>query len=278
VLPEFSTTVSETKEEALDCLDRIKGARVVAGGTDLLVRMRRGEPGGHLVDVTGIGELKELSRQGDRIHIGAAVNHGRISRDAEVQQCAGSLSLACGWVGSPQIRNMGTIGGNLVNASPAADSIPPLLIHDATVTLESRCGKRDVTVSGLIIGPYRSDTRRGELLTSVTAKVLPGYREGYRRVAKRAAWAVSRLSIAWAVKEAEGVFHDVKLAVGSCTPMPFRPENVETFLRGREISDAVIAGAIDLIVEEIFRVSGTRPSFVYKIPVLRGLLERILRG
>jgi carbon-monoxide dehydrogenase medium subunit len=173
---------------------------------------------------------------------------------------------------------MGTLGGNLVNASPAADSIPPLLIHNAKVMLESAAGLRRVPLEEFIVAPYRTSIRSDELLTRIEIKSCEGYREGYRRVAKRAAWAISRLSVAWAIKEEEGGFTDVHLAIGSCTPMPFRPRGAEQFLRGREKDPRVISEAVDMIISGIRQESGERPSFVYKIPVLKALLNGILKG
>jgi CO/xanthine dehydrogenase FAD-binding subunit len=173
---------------------------------------------------------------------------------------------------------MGTIGGNLVNASPAADSLAPLLIHDAEVVLESKDGMRRMKVEDFILAPYMTAINARELLTVIEINGLTGYREGYKRVTKRAAWAISRLSIAWAIQEADGFYEDVKIAIGSCTPMPFRPRAIEESLRGKTKSDDTIRAAIEGILEDIKRISGVRPSFVYKIPVVKDLLSEILRG
>jgi len=181
-------------------------------------------------------------------------------------------------IGTPQIRNMGTIGGNIINASPAADSIPPLLIHDALCILESVKGVRKEPLATFIIAPYKTSIRDNEVLTGIDIQGLAGYREGYRRVTKRATWAIARMSVAWAIQEDNGMFKDVRLAVGSCTPMPFRPVEVETFLRHRMKDDETIRNAIHMVINEIRTISGERPSFVYKIPVLEGLLYSILRG
>ncbi|HNS13811.1 MAG TPA: FAD binding domain-containing protein, partial [Syntrophorhabdaceae bacterium] len=168
--------------------------------------------------------------------------------------------------------------GNLANASPAADLIPPLLIHDTVLKIESQEGKREERLDDFIVAPYETSLKPHELLTWVCIKGLPGYREGYRRIARRAAWAISRLSVAWAVREDGDRFVDVKLAIGSCTPMPFRPRNVEKFLGGRKKDDHTIGEAAALVVEEIRRITGDRPSFAYKLPVVKGLVQKALRG
>jgi len=278
MLPEFASVIPESKEKALTYLLSLDKVKVFAGGTDLLVKMRRGETCNNIVDITGIPDLKGISQHGSLITIGAASTHKAISTHPIVRSQACSLAIACGWVGSPAIRNMGTIGGNLVNASPAAESLAPLLIHDAEVVLESNDGMRRMKVEDFILAPYKTAINTRELLTVIEIKGLSGYREGYKRVTKRAAWAISRLSIAWAILEEAGVFRDVKIAIGSCTPMPFRPNAIEASLQGKAKSVDIIRTAVEGILEEIKRISGIRPSFVYKIPVVRDLLVEILRS
>ena len=297
-------TILQSKEHVLVRLAGHGDVRVIAGGTDLLIGLRKGKAEGSLVDITGVQELQGIARENGEIRIGAATTHEIISTDTIVGSHARSLAMACGWVGSPQIRNMGTVGGNLVNASPAADSIPPLLIHDAVVTLESHnppscppllkggavgfdckggqeggsINRRRMKLEDFIVAPYKTVIKEDELLTSITLKGLPGYREGYRRVTKRATWAISRLALAWAIQEEEGVFGDVRLAIGSCTPMPFRPVKVEVFLRGKKKEKGIIVEAVESILRDIRDITGIRPSFAYKIPVLKGILESALRG
>jgi CO/xanthine dehydrogenase FAD-binding subunit len=278
MLPEFASVIPESKEKALTFLSSLDKVKVFAGGTDLLVKMRRGATCNNIVDITGIPDLKGISQHGSLITIGAASTHSAISTHQIIKSQASSLAAACGWVGSPAIRNMGTIGGNLVNASPAADSLAPLLIHDAEVVLESSDGMRRIKVEDFILAPYKTAINTRELLTVIEIKGLSGYREGYKRVTKRAAWAISRLSIAWAILEEAGVFRDVKIAIGSCTPMPFRPNAIEASLQGKAKSVDIIRASVEGILEEIKRISGIRPSFVYKIPVVRDLLVEILRG
>jgi CO/xanthine dehydrogenase FAD-binding subunit len=278
MLPEFASVIPESKEKALTYLSSLEHVKIFAGGTDLLVKMRRGESCSNIIDITKISDLQVISEQGGLIAIGAASTHKAISTHPIIKSQASSLTIACGWVGSPAIRNMGTIGGNLVNASPAADSLASLLIHDAIAVLESKDGTRRMKIEDFILAPYMTAINARELLTVIEINGLTGYREGYKRVTKRAAWAISRLSIAWAIREEGELFKDVKLAIGSCTPMPFRPRGIEKSLQGKVKSDETIQMAIEGILEEIKRISGVRPSFIYKIPVVKDLLLEILRG
>lgn len=278
MLPKFASVIARTKDEALSWLSLLENPKIIAGGTDLMVKMREGKHYSHVIDVARIPELLAVAEEDARISIGSAMTHARLSTDASIIRNARSLALACGLVGSPQIRNMGTIGGNLANASPAADSIPPLLIHDAVLTLESKEAHRKVPLEEAIVAPYVTSIDGKELISLVEINPLRGYREGYRRVAKRATWAISRLGVAFAIREENGRFLDAKLAIGSCTPMPFRPKKVEDLLKGSPKNEATISEAIRLALEEIKLISGIRPSYAYKLPVLEGILKEVLRG
>ncbi|HPP06988.1 MAG TPA: FAD binding domain-containing protein, partial [Syntrophorhabdaceae bacterium] len=255
-----------------------KNLKVIAGGTDILVKEKKETKAYNFISLSDLKELNVIKEDDGHIIIGATVTHADINKDEIINKKAKSLAIACGVVGSPQIRNMGTIGGNIVNASPAADSIPPLLIHDAVCILETMDKKREIPLSDFIVAPYKTSIKDDELLTYVHIKGLYGYKEGYEKVAKRASLAIARLSIAWAIKVTNDIFEDVRISIGSCTPMPFRPKEVENFLKGKEKIDTVIKDAVSMILKGIIEKSGMRPSYRYKLPVLEGLLTKILRG
>jgi len=278
MLPRFSYVAARNKQEALSFLASLTDAALVAGGTDLLVRMKKGETHCYVIDLGGVAELAGVTEEGGTLRIGGGTTHGRIAIHPIVGRTCGSLASACSLVGSPQIRNMGTLGGNLVNASPAADSIAPLLVHNAVVTLESMDGERVEQLERFITGPYRTAIGSREILTSVKVEALGGYREGYRRIARRAGWAIARLSLAWALADGDGVFTDVRIAVGSCTPVPFRPRAAEAFLIGKGRERPVVEEAVRMVLDEIRRIAGMRPSFAYKLPVVRDLLLSVLGG
>jgi CO/xanthine dehydrogenase FAD-binding subunit len=275
----FSYVSARSKEEVLSLLASLPEAALIAGGTDMVVRMRRGETHSHLIDVAGVPEIAGIEAQDGRLRIGAGATHARIAADAAVRKVCVALAIACSQVGSPQIRHMGTLGGNLANASPAADSLAPLLVHNAEATLESAGAvRRETTIEALITAPYKTTLGENELISSISMDALEGYEEGYRRVAKRAAWAISRLSCAWAIREEDGVIADARIAVGSCTPVPFRPHQAEDFLKGRRREASVVAQAVGIVLDEIRRLAGMRPSFVYKLPTVRDLLTSALGG
>lgn len=278
MLPQFSSLKANSTEEALSCLSSLDDTAVVAGGTDLLVRMKKGEAHRNVIDITGVKELAGVSERDGIVSLGACTTHAALAADPIIAAFSRGLGIACSGVGSPQIRNMGTIGGNLVNASPAADSIAPLLVHNASVILKSQDGTRTQGLGAFITAPYKTTIHGKELLTTVTFDALPGYSEGYRRVARRAALAISRLSVAWAIRAEDGVFVDARIAIGSCTPLPFRPLDAETYLKGKRREKRAAQEAVKMVIDAIRRISGERPSFVYKLPVVRDLLLSVLGG
>ena len=278
MLPRFRCLFPRTKEEALRLLKDEPNAKILAGGTDLLVDIRKYACCPEtLLDIT---RIKDLQWGYDKTShcLSPISTHAFVARSSDIKAGFEALSLACGYVGSPQIRNMSTIGGNIANGCPAADSIPPFLIYDAEVRLESLSGERTMPVEGLVLGPYRADIRPDELMTSITLKPLAGYRIGLRRLSIRAALAISRLSVAWAVKEKRGAFEDVRIAIGSCTPIPFRAREAETLLRGKGNKSRAVDDALDMIIKGIREATGERPTHAFKMPILRNILFEVLRG
>lgn len=270
--------LKKKKEDILKALTENKGYKIIAGGTDLLVKERKEERKYNYIELSNIDDLNMIKEEGDSILIGATVTHTDLNKNEIINKKAKSLAIACGTIGSPQIRNMGTIGGNIVNASPAADSIPPLLIHDAVCVLESLGRIKEIPLSDFIVAPYKTSIEENELLSCIKITGLYGYEEGYEKVAKRASLAIARLSVAWAIKEKNGIFEDVRFSIGSCTPMPFRPKDMENFLKGKKREELVIKEAVSMVLKGIIEKSGMRPSYRYKLPVLDGLITKILRG
>ncbi len=252
--------------------------KILAGGTDLLVDIRKYACCPEtLVDITRVKDL-EWGYDPASFCLSPIATHAFVARASQIKERFQTLSLACGYVGSPQIRNMSTIGGNIANACPAADSIPPLLIHDAEARIESLSGERTVRVEDLALGAYKSCIGPHELMTSITLKPLDGYRVGLRRLSVRAALAIARLSVAWAVKEKRGAFEDVRIAIGSCTPVPFRAREAEAILREKGHKPGGVDEAVDTILRGIRVATGERPTHAFKMPILKNILFEALKG
>ncbi len=201
-------------------------ATLLAGGTDLMV----GVNAGHLrpdriVHLGGIDELRTWTTDGSHIVIGAGVTYGQLLEDDLAALCPG-LAQASRTVGSPQIRNVGTIGGNLATASPAGDTLPVLATLDATVQLASTTGTRSMALSDFITGPKRTALRHDELICSVTIPVAAGPQE-YLKVGVRNAMVIALCSVALSVDLGT---EQVAVALGAAGPVPIRATLAERWV------------------------------------------------
>ncbi len=265
----------QSLEEALELMAS-GDVTPIAGGTDVIVQLRQGGPR-KLLDVTGLG-LDFVRTDGEVVEVGASVTHSTLSRHPGVKAGVPLLSLAAGCVGTEQIRNRGTVGGNVVNASPSADTVPALLGHDAELVLVSRGGTRSVKLAEFISGPYLTHKRADELLHSVRCrKAAPGARLAFVKVGRRAAVNISRMTVSlYAETGKDGAVRDLRLSVGSAFPIACRLGEVEALLRGQRLTEELSREAGALASELMVKRTGVRWSTPYKQPVLSGLVERAL--
>jgi CO/xanthine dehydrogenase FAD-binding subunit len=252
---------------------------VLAGGTDLMIAVRSGELKSRFVmDVSRLDELRTIENQKGKLAIGAAVTFTEIADSPEVNQCAPVLARAARCVGSAQIRNLGTMGGNVGNASPAADSVPPLVVHAARVDIRSASSERTPLVEEFITAPYRTDRKPTELIVRFLLEPIePGYRWGFHRIARRRALAIARANASAVGKlTPDGAVGDVKLSVGSITPQPCRMTPAEGHLLGKVPDLSLIREAASKVSQEMIRRSGVRPTTEYKRPAVEGLVIKVL--
>jgi len=276
MLPKFKCVVPRSIKEVLSLLSENE-CKVIAGGTDLLVELQDKEAAPLLVDITKISEL--IWRPEERVGvISPLFTHGFVAESPVFKDMFPSLAIACSKVGSPQIRNMGTIGGNIGNASPAADSIPPLMIYDAKVRLLSASNERELTLEELLVDAYKTQIRKDEIIASVSITPMEGYRQGYKRLTIREALALSRLSVAYAIKEEKEKWLDVKIAIGSVTPVCFRARELERALSEQIKDRDLLDEAIALTISRIRGQVGARETHKFKLPILKNLLREILWG
>jgi CO/xanthine dehydrogenase FAD-binding subunit len=254
--------------------------KIIAGGTDLVISLRKGEAQPRiLIDVTRIPELRRIEEADGEIHIGAAVTHGEIASSKLIQRYGKVLSDAASWVGSPQVRNLGTIGGNIVNASPAADTLPALMVLNARGKVISSKQVREVPLSELFQGPYQSSLNSDELLAQVSfPKLTSDFRTGFIRLARRTAMAISRMSLAVVLRMARGedLVEEVRISAGAVTPTPHRMSEAESILKGKTPDEGTMKKAAQCISETMVRWSGVRPSTAYKAPVIEALFLRCM--
>lgn len=282
MIPPFDYKIPNTIEEACDLLWQAEGrAKIIAGGTDLVIGLRNGDHAPPcIIDITRIEELRKIEEMNGSVFIGAAATHSEIVSSPLVKKYGRVLSDAASEIGSPQIRNVGTIGGNIVNASPAADTVPSLMVLNAMGKVVSKKGERQVPLSRLFNGPYKTTLKPNELLVQIIfEKLAPEVRSSFVRLARRDAMAIARMNVA-IVLQTEKRKHrieDICISVGSVTPTPQRMSEAEAFLRGKSPNEEVMQKASLKISETMIRESGVRSSTSYKKPVVEALFKRAMR-
>jgi CO/xanthine dehydrogenase FAD-binding subunit len=280
-MPRFDYIRPGSIAEAINLLnDPAQVSRPLAGGTDLLVLLRHEEPDfDRLVDISMLPELRVISRRGDVITLGACVTFGQAVESEVLQETTPFLVEACRAVGGPQIRNAGTIGGNVVNAAACADSLPVLVCLDAVAHLRGRQGERAVPVAGFVLGHNRTQLEPGELLTHFTFDAPPpGVRTVFFKVGRRRAQAISRLTMAAMGRlDAGGRVDFIRITPGSATPQTVRFAQAEEMLLGQRPTDELIAAVGRRVAETMISITGRRWSTEYKEPVIAALTERALR-
>ncbi len=273
----YSTPVSV--DEALRGL--AEGGKVIAGGTDLLVEMRRGaRPDLALIDVSRIDGLDRI-RLGDDglIHIGPAVTHNQAAASRLLNERAAPLALACRQVGTPQIRNRGTIAGNLVTASPANDTIAALRALDARLTVSSVRGARLIPLSEFYLTVRRTTIKPDEILTDIAFPALqPNQRGTFVRLGLRRANTIALVN-AGVVLTFEG--HSVsaaRIALGSVAPTIIRASSAESVLAGKALSTELIDEAAGLCSSAAIPITDVRSEAGYRREAVRFLVRRALES
>jgi CO/xanthine dehydrogenase FAD-binding subunit len=282
MIPPFDYQIPKTLDEACQLLWEADGkAKIIGGGTDLVIGLRNGALNPqYLIDITKIEELRRIEEKNGAISIGAAVTHSEIASSPLLNKYGKILSEAASEIGSPQIRNLGTIGGNIINASPAADTIPPLMVLDAVGRVVSRKGEKEVALGQLFKGAYETNLKPYEILVQIKfQKILPGVKSSFVRLARREAMAVARMSVAIVLQmeKKEGLIEDIRISLGAVTPTPQRMSDAEACLKGKYPDEELLKMASKKISEAVIRRSGIRPSTSYKAPVIEAMFLRAMR-
>jgi CO/xanthine dehydrogenase FAD-binding subunit len=249
---------------------------LIAGGTDVLVRMRAGLAVLRLVDVSNLADPPPVMVQRDGVVELSAL--APISRVVEaLERRLPGIDQSAVLFGSLQIRNRATFGGNLQNASPAADLVPPLVAADAVLTVEGPGGIREVPVGEFATGPGRSVLRPGEWLATVRVP-LPDGEEGFRKLGGREAMAISVANLAWRWRRGDdGTLTGVRLAVGAVAPTVIRAHRAEAVLESRVPTGDVVAEAVRALASEVSPIDDVRGSARYRREVVGGMLEEAVR-
>ncbi|HOK07400.1 MAG TPA: xanthine dehydrogenase family protein subunit M [Syntrophales bacterium] len=268
----------KTLEELWSFLENEPEGKVYAGGTDLLVwRRARGGHHGPLICLERIDELKGVREEPGGLWIGAATTHRRLLDDPRIRDGFPVLAQALAVLGSPPVRNMGTIGGNICTASPAGDTLPPLYVLGAEVLLLFRGGERAVPVASFIKGPGLTALERGEIVSGVRIRYPAGFnRHHFEKVGQRKALAIAVASLAALMAvSASGEIEAVRLAWGSVGPTVVTSPEVEAALTGRPLCLATLREAAALAREVCRPIDDLRATAAYRRQVAGNLLLRL---
>lgn len=267
-------TVAELKEKL-----SLPGARLLAGGTDIIPRMHLGKfTAPVLVDTSGIKSLRSIEEQGQQVVLGALTTHQDLADSDLIRRLNPALAAAAASIGCIQTRCRGTLGGNIANASPAADTVPPLLIVDAALQLQSQAGERTLPLEDFLVGPGKADLMPGEFIHSILFSPLAGkWGTAFSKLGRRSGMAVAVVNAAAAViLDDAGLVQDVRIAVGSVAPVVLRCRQAERFLAGNKPDESAISRTAELCQAEVEPISDIRSSKEYRLQAVGVLVRRTL--
>src|SRR5438105_5355177 len=251
----------------------------IAGGTDVMVQYSAGRLAARkLVSIWNLPELRRIENLADKIQIGAACTYTDLREHDLINREFPLLSTAAAWTGGIANQNRGTIGGNIVNASPAADSLPALLVYDAELILVSIRGERRVPYLGFHTGYKTTKLAADELVRAVSLRRrFSEYLHHARKVGARSAQAISKVCIAALGRRlADGLVDDVRIALGSVAPVPLRLIDTEREVKGRGIDSLRVTLAGKVAASEIRPIDDIRSTARYRTEVAKNLVEEFL--
>jgi CO/xanthine dehydrogenase FAD-binding subunit len=268
-------------EEALEMLHGHNGeARIIAGGTDLALQCQRGRnPARVVVDITRIPGLDQIEGRDGHIYIGASVTHAQVAASPMIRSTAAVLAEACGSVGGPQIRNVGTLVGNVVNALPAADGAIALTALDAEAEVAETAGRRWTPIAELYAGVGRCtvDSREAMITQLRFGALEDGDGSAFQRLAKRKALVLPILNTAVVLRMDDGAVRQARIAIGPVATTPFVASDAGEFLLGQVPDEAAVAEAARLAAQAAQpRYSLLRGSAEYRKSMVEVLVRRAL--
>jgi carbon-monoxide dehydrogenase medium subunit len=257
--------------------------KILAGGTDLILQMKQGIIRPSLVvDVKQVPELNRLEwKAAEGLCLGAAVSLSQLLAFTELPKQFGILLQACSLIGSRQIKNRGTIGGNICNAAPSADSAPPLLCLGARVVLASNKATRTIALEDFFLGPGKTALAEDELLLAIEVPTPPTPSAGcYLRHTTREEMDIAVAGVASFItlSSENGPLSSARIALGAVAPTPIRAFGAEAILSGKKITPELIDQAAEQAAEEVSPISDMRSSAEYRRELVRVLTRRTLRS
>lgn len=266
--------------EALDLLHQYRGsARIIAGGTDILVELQRGvKPTNTLIDITVLSDLKYVRYENGWLRIGALATHNDILRSPVCQHYGLPLVQACQEVGAPQIRTRATVAGNLITASPANDTITPLMALNAEVTLVSSTGARTVSLHDFYQGVRRTILQPDELLQEIRVPALTANQRGlFLKLGLRQAQAIAVINVAFVLTLERDIISDARITLGCLAPTIVHATTVERYLKGKRLESKVCHEAGLLAIQDVSPIDDIRASAEYRYATLASLITHGLQ-
>lgn len=279
IKPRFEYLRPKSISETLKLLNQFKGqAAILAGGTDLIVKMRLGKviPQA-LIDIKGIAELSGVKSTAKQVLIGPLTTITEIATDPILKKVLPVLPRTALLMASPQVRNRGTIGGNICNAAPSADMAPPLLVLGTKIKYATRTGTKTVNLEDFFKGPSQTILGNKDLVTAFIIPVLQtGTRVGFRTLTLREAMDLSVVSAAAFVRKEHGIIKEARIALGAVAPIPLRAKAAEKRLIGTTGQTEHIQAASAAAASECRPISDVRASEKYRCEMVRVVTRRVL--
>ena len=281
-LPRFEYLAPKTLQEACSLLSQHKEkAKVGAGGTDLLVKMKGREfTPQYIIGLKNISDLDYIRYdKAAGLRIGALATIDSIASSAAIRERFSSLADAADKMATPQVRNLGTIGGNLCNAAPSADLAPPLISLGAKAKLVSPQGERTIALEEFFTGPGETVLQTGEILAEIQVPSQPPNTGGAYLKISRTAVDLALVGVAALItlEPKDGICSDAKIALGAVAPTPIRAKKAEGAIKGKRIEDGSIEEAAQLASEEARPISDVRSSSYYRTEMVKVLTRRAIR-
>ena len=276
---EYEIVAPGTLSAVLSLLAESPGAWLpLAGGTDVMVQYSAGIlPARKLVSIWNLPDLRRIEVSPQEIRIGAGCTYSDLRAHEIVNREFTLLASAARWTGGIANQNRGTLGGNIVNASPAADSLPALLVYDAELILVSARGERRVPYSSFHIAYRKTKLAPDELVLAICLlRRFSRYHAHARKVGARNAQAISKVSLAALGRLAGGVVEDIRLAMGSVAPVPLRLTETERIVKGRSLDASLIQSAKAAAIKEIRPIDDIRSTARYRAAVAANLVAEFL--
>ena len=282
VIPRWSYHCPKDLSSVLKILDKYKDqCKILAGCTDIIPAARRGvgvfSDKMHAVDITHIEELKFIKKREDLIRIGAATKLGEIEFSQTIKTYAPLLANAVSEMASLQVRNSGTIGGNLGTASPAADTAPPLLALNAMLRIKNKYNEKEVKLENFFTAPGQTILKPEEIISEIYFPAMKTDEKScWIKLGRRNVFTLSLVSVAVWVKFKVRIVKEIRIALGAVAATPMRAKNTEEYFIGKEINEEVIANGSKIIASEVNPISDARAGAAYRKDMVCTLTRRAL--